>query len=1163
MNGPIHALSRTLVPVLFCVLLVAGCSGGGVGTESKVIDSSDPSLPIAFPSTYQFAVGKNKDTELIARFIAMPSGQHWAEIFYQSGEAYVMLPLPVYFRRLDDDWYALSIDTLDSDNQAHFVAELDTTIKSVVDVARVDRSDLEAAATRHGLAMSGTDLTGDIPVQALLAFLVEVKDQAKLGDVYPALPLDAVAADIEDVGFAGFAKFINTTPRYKFTRDIGTVAWLATYSQDLARRDNRWGHYIMARFFANGWGVDQDYAKARHHANRGVELGLEYAKNVLGYLAVNGFGEPKDEVHGFALIREAADAGELTAMYAMSFQYFNKEAVGDNVAQGLAWLKRAAEAGHQDAIVKLGHRYLYGEAVDQDAARALELFEKAREHRDSQAFRGLMYEIGEGVEADQKKASRHYLDAAEQGQLWAQLQIGERLIAGTGVAADRATGIDWLRRAADAGHEKAKAALAAHGIASVDLSSLTRGSECSIWRDGKVVGRVSYASDVARRQLEVIGSQARYRIPDLYIDGELVREGPGKSLEFDLVWKLHDADLEIQSPDGETKGTCHIIQIVCKREAKCIKRFAWAGGAATPQREEAMPFPEDVAANVRKALMKIRERATIDGVLAHGAGDFETARKHFEQACEDGDAIGCIDLALMAKKGEGGPKDLARAREFYDRACTKGGFNACSDLGIMLYNGDGGAQDMVRARALYDQACDGEFAAGCLNAGIMVHNGEGGAQDKARARTLYDQACKGGIADGCYNAGLMRAKGVGGAQDVVRAREQYDQACEGGDAEGCYNAGVMRAKGEGGAQDMVRARELYDQACERGYADGCYNAGLMFAKGEGGAQDMVRARELYGQACERGNVKGCYNAGVMFSNGEGGTRDKARARALYDQACEGGDANGCYNAGLMFANGEGGAQDMVRARELYDQACKGGNVYGCFNASLMFNNGEGGAQDKARARTLYDQACEGGFARGCYNAGLMLANGEGGAQDMVRARTLYDQACKGGFARGCYNAGNMFRKGKGGAQNLARAQALLDQACKGGFPKGCSTADPSAIILEDEEASTLVFNTPIYITDDDFDSVVNRGGLVLVIFWAPWCDHCNDIAPVLEGLAADYGDALTVAKINVDDNQQKTAEFGVRAIPTLVLFKNAEPVETLIGVQTRSSLIAAIDRARG
>ncbi len=110
--------------------------------------------------------------------------------------------------------------------------------------------------------------------------------------------------------------------------------------------------------------------------------------------------------------------------------------------------------------------------------------------------------------------------------------------------------------------------------------------------------------------------------------------------------------------------------------------------------------------------------------------------------------------------------------------------------------------------------------------------------------------------------------------------------------------------------------------------------------------------------------------------------------------------------------------------------------------------------------------------------------------------------------------------------------------------------------------TTLVANEPIHITDDDFDAVVSQDGPVLVDFWAPWCGPCHAIAPVLENLAADYGDALTVAKIDVDDNRQRAADFGVRAIPTLILFKDGNPVETLVGVQTRSSLSAAIERAR-
>lgn len=111
--------------------------------------------------------------------------------------------------------------------------------------------------------------------------------------------------------------------------------------------------------------------------------------------------------------------------------------------------------------------------------------------------------------------------------------------------------------------------------------------------------------------------------------------------------------------------------------------------------------------------------------------------------------------------------------------------------------------------------------------------------------------------------------------------------------------------------------------------------------------------------------------------------------------------------------------------------------------------------------------------------------------------------------------------------------------------------------------TTLVANQPIHVTDDDFDTVIGRDGLVLVDFWAAWCGPCRAIAPVLEELAADYGDALTVAKVDVDANQAKAAAFGVRAIPTLVLFKNGAPFETLVGVQTKAALAAAIERARG
>ena len=107
---------------------------------------------------------------------------------------------------------------------------------------------------------------------------------------------------------------------------------------------------------------------------------------------------------------------------------------------------------------------------------------------------------------------------------------------------------------------------------------------------------------------------------------------------------------------------------------------------------------------------------------------------------------------------------------------------------------------------------------------------------------------------------------------------------------------------------------------------------------------------------------------------------------------------------------------------------------------------------------------------------------------------------------------------------------------------------------------TAVIEKPIHVTDDTFDETVAAvGKLVLVDFWADWCGPCHAIAPVLEELAADYGERVTVAKVNVDENGRKAAEFGVRAIPTLILFRDGKPVQSLVGVQTKSALQATIE----
>jgi thioredoxin 1 len=97
------------------------------------------------------------------------------------------------------------------------------------------------------------------------------------------------------------------------------------------------------------------------------------------------------------------------------------------------------------------------------------------------------------------------------------------------------------------------------------------------------------------------------------------------------------------------------------------------------------------------------------------------------------------------------------------------------------------------------------------------------------------------------------------------------------------------------------------------------------------------------------------------------------------------------------------------------------------------------------------------------------------------------------------------------------------------------------------------------VTDATFqDEIQDRQGLSLVDFWAPWCAPCRVLEPVVEQLANEYGDRLTVAKLNVDDNPRTAATLHVHSIPTLLLFRDGEVVETVVGAIPKARLEARI-----
>jgi thioredoxin len=143
---------------------------------------------------------------------------------------------------------------------------------------------------------------------------------------------------------------------------------------------------------------------------------------------------------------------------------------------------------------------------------------------------------------------------------------------------------------------------------------------------------------------------------------------------------------------------------------------------------------------------------------------------------------------------------------------------------------------------------------------------------------------------------------------------------------------------------------------------------------------------------------------------------------------------------------------------------------------------------------------------------------------------------------------------KCGAKNRVNEQSALSATPVCGK---CGTA--LNVKAVDSQADT---SKPRVVTDARFvKEVLEADRPVLLDCWAPWCGPCRMIAPALDQLAAESNGRYLICKLNVDDNPQTAARFGIRSIPTLLIFKNGQLVDTLVGAQSKQAIAARLERA--
>jgi uncharacterized protein len=382
----------------------------------------------------------------------------------------------------------------------------------------------------------------------------------------------------------------------------------------------------------------------------------------------------------------------------------------------------------------------------------------------------------------------------------------------------------------------------------------------------------------------------------------------------------------------------------------------WLGGAdepADPARSACPLGPPQACFDAGEALLR------------ESPPDLAGAAARFEEACADGQLRACTSLGLQLQDGRGVPREPRRAEALYEQACQGGLGVGCLNLAWLHQTGNAGIADQEAAARAYGLALDKLRAScappdptDCANLGLVLETGFGVTlPDPRGAKEAWELGCDHGEADACTNLALASLER--GEPDVASDVDQLTRACREGSASGCKALGQVLYRGAMGIpRDPARAVGVLTRACDLGEPTGCTSLSGLLAAADEVRADPARALGAAARGCSLGDSTGC----LILAHNALADGEAASAAEHFTAACHIGDRGACAMLGAMVQRGELGPPDPERAAHWFTEGCRREEPTAC---AELLRAGRSLPLNSLALDTFLDEACTGGLAEAC------------------------------------------------------------------------------------------------------------------------------------------------------------------------------------------------------